>query len=242
MESSAKKTVVGLLVMGLAGSAILLKFNKLPGFRMHGGTNGIEFVGFGGLGGAGSGGGDESGDSAAKPKRGDDLRLCGWSMARGQRLVIVNNETLGVGETVRVELRGERVKVSCLEIRTNSAIFQVDGDSDAVEIFMEAKKASKSGDALAAKIAEANHRAAPVPVAPVVPAAPVIPVAPVTPAPPAPVAVPIAIPVPVPHAKTALEKMATVCPEMPTNTIPLVVGGGTGTVKRPTDGTLNPQN
>ena len=236
MESSAKKAVVGLLVMGLASSAILLKFYKLPGFRMRGGTNGVEFVGFGGLGGNSSGGGDESGDSAAKPKKGDGLRLCGWSMTRGQRLVIVNNETFGVGETARIELRGERVKVSCIEIRTNSAVLLVDGDPDAVEIFMEAKKASKSGDALAAKIAEADHRPAPAP------ASPVAPVVPVAPAPSAPVAAPIPIPVPVPHSTAVVEKMAAACPEMPTNVVPLVVDGRTGMVKRPADGTPNRQN
>ena len=70
------------------------------------------------------------------PKRYDELKLTGLSGAGTRRLAIVNNQTFGPGETARVKLQGGEVKVVCKEIREKSVLVQVEGASEAKELFL----------------------------------------------------------------------------------------------------------
>jgi thioredoxin-related protein len=70
------------------------------------------------------------------PKRYDELKLTGLSGAGARRLAIVNNQTFASGEAARVKLQGGEVKVVCKEIRDNSVIVQVEGASEAKELFL----------------------------------------------------------------------------------------------------------
>lgn len=206
MESPTKRLVIGLLVMLLATAGILLKFDKMPGVRLHGGTNGVKFTMSGGGGGGGNGadGGGDGSAGGGMSTRGDDLRLSGWSGNSARRLVIVNNQTLAVGETARVEVRGEKVKVHCLEIRTNSAVVQVEGDRGPTEIFLVAQKSPPSGEAAAVRIGGTNH---------LIPATG-----------------------PAALTESGGEKVRLASQEMPTNAVLLQVGDDNKTVEVPIDG------
>jgi protein disulfide-isomerase len=70
------------------------------------------------------------------PKRYDELKLTGLSGAGARRLAIVNNQTFGPGEAARVKLQGGEVKVVCKEIREKSVLVQVEGASEAKELFL----------------------------------------------------------------------------------------------------------
>jgi protein disulfide-isomerase len=70
------------------------------------------------------------------PKRYDELKLTGLSGAGARRLAIVNNQTFAPGEAARVKLQGGEVKVVCKEIRAKSVIVQVEGASEAKELFL----------------------------------------------------------------------------------------------------------
>jgi len=50
----------------------------------------------------------------------------------------VNNQTFAPGETARVKLQGGEVKLLCKEIRAKSIIVQVEGATEAKELFLEA--------------------------------------------------------------------------------------------------------
>ena len=62
----------------------------------------------------------------APPQYGD-LALKGISGAAGDRLALINNQTLSVGETAKVKVRDARVDVTCKEIREDSVLIVVDG-------------------------------------------------------------------------------------------------------------------
>jgi thioredoxin-related protein len=72
------------------------------------------------------------------PKRYDELKLTGLSGPATRRLAIVNNQTFAPGETARVKLQGGEVKLLCKEIRAKSIIVQVEGATEAKELFLEA--------------------------------------------------------------------------------------------------------
>ncbi len=129
MQSPALKMTAGLLVMLVGLAVVLIKFNKFPGFRAEGPGMKLTFVGFG------KGGGDGLGD-ADELVRDESLRLCGLSGSPARRLAIVNNQTLQPGETARIEIRGKKVKVRCGEIRSRSAVVQVEGLPAPIELFL----------------------------------------------------------------------------------------------------------
>jgi protein disulfide-isomerase len=79
------------------------------------------------------------GGVAFPPKRYDELKLTGLSGAVARRLAIVNNQTFAPGETARVKLQGGEVKVLCKEIRAKSVVVQVEGASEAKELFLDVK-------------------------------------------------------------------------------------------------------
>ena len=154
MESPVMRSVIGVLVMLLAIAGILIRFDKMPGVRLHQGTNGFEFTTGGGQGAAG---GDDGRADGSKPTLGDDLRLGGVSGNPARRLVIVNNQTLAVGEMAQVEIRGERVNVLCQEIRTKSAIIQVEGEREPVEIFLHGAKPARPVVTAPLRNIDTNH-------------------------------------------------------------------------------------
>ncbi len=154
MESPVMRLVIGVLVMLLAIAGILIRFDKMPGVRLHQGTNGFEFTTGGGQGAAG---GDDGRADGSKPTLGDDLRLGGVSGNPARRLVIVNNQTLAVGEMAQVEIRGERVNVLCQEIRTKSAIIQVEGEREPVEIFLHGAKPARPVVTAPLRNIDTNH-------------------------------------------------------------------------------------
>ncbi|MEP6663003.1 MAG: hypothetical protein ABJC04_04995 [Verrucomicrobiota bacterium] len=62
------------------------------------------------------------------------LALKGISGAVGRRFALINNQTLAVGETASVRVINGQVRVRCLEIRENSVIVSVEGDSERKEL------------------------------------------------------------------------------------------------------------
>jgi hypothetical protein len=132
MQSSKMRAVIGLLVMLVGVTAILIKFDKMPGVRLNTDTGRFEF-------GGGQGGVED--DTQREEKRmaslADGLRLGGLSGPAARRLAIVNNETFAAGESAQVKVLGEMINLACLEIRTRSAIVQIEGATDPVEIFLE---------------------------------------------------------------------------------------------------------
>jgi len=62
------------------------------------------------------------------------LILNGLSGPANQRLAIINGKTLAVGEESEVTTERGKVKIRCLEIRTNSAIVTVGTDSAKSEL------------------------------------------------------------------------------------------------------------
>ena len=104
----------------------------MPGVRRNKDTGRFEF-------GGGQGSGEDDTQRAEKKiaSLADGLRLGGLSGPASRRLAIVNNETFAVGESAQVKVLGEMVNLACLEIRTRSAIVQIEGAHEAVEIFLE---------------------------------------------------------------------------------------------------------
>jgi len=71
------------------------------------------------------------------PKRFDRVQLSGILGTKGHPMVIVNNQTLTPGESARVPIGDQRVKVTCKEIRAKSAIVIIEGNPVPQELFME---------------------------------------------------------------------------------------------------------
>jgi len=55
------------------------------------------------------------------------IRLTGISGPANGRLAIINNQTLGVGDTGVLRIAGKAVKVRCLEVRDKSVLVQITG-------------------------------------------------------------------------------------------------------------------
>jgi protein disulfide-isomerase len=77
------------------------------------------------------------GGTVFPPKRYDELKVTGLSGPANRRLAIVNNQTFATGETAKVKLKSGEVKVLCKEIRTKSVIVQVEGATEAKELFFD---------------------------------------------------------------------------------------------------------
>ena len=71
------------------------------------------------------------------PKRFARLELNGIMGAKKRPMIIVNNQTLAPGESARIDLNDRRVKVTCKEVRSKSAILLVEGQPQPQEIFLE---------------------------------------------------------------------------------------------------------
>jgi sRNA-binding protein len=65
--------------------------------------------------------------ATGKPNYYADLALKGISGAEGSRMALINNQTLMVGESVKVKVRDTRVEVVCKEIHEDSVLITVDG-------------------------------------------------------------------------------------------------------------------
>jgi hypothetical protein len=62
------------------------------------------------------------------------LTLKSISGPNGRRLVLINNQTFGLGESARVKLGDGEVKVRCEEIRSASAVVSVEGQPGVREL------------------------------------------------------------------------------------------------------------
>ena len=64
------------------------------------------------------------------------LELKGISGPANARLALINNQTVGAGETAKVKLGDSIVKVKCLEVHDDSAIILIDGSKERRELRM----------------------------------------------------------------------------------------------------------
>jgi hypothetical protein len=64
------------------------------------------------------------------------LELKGISGPSNARLALINNQTIGAGETAKVKLGDSVVKIRCLEVRDDSAIVMIDGSKERRELRM----------------------------------------------------------------------------------------------------------
>lgn len=70
------------------------------------------------------------------PKYYSDLELKGISGSGNSRFALINNQTIGAGETARVKLGDSVIKVKVLEIGEESAVVVVDGSNERRELRM----------------------------------------------------------------------------------------------------------
>lgn len=132
MQSSKMRAFIGLLIMVVSVSAILIKFDKMPGVSRNKDTGRFELGG-----GQGGGENDPQPDEKKAASLADGLRLGGLSGPATRRLAIINNETFAAGESAQVRVLGEMVNLTCQEIHSRSVIVQIEGARDPVEIFLE---------------------------------------------------------------------------------------------------------
>jgi hypothetical protein len=65
------------------------------------------------------------------------LVLKALSGSAGQRLALINNRTLEVGETAEVTVAGgNKIKIRCVDIRESSVLVKLEGQSDPIEIHL----------------------------------------------------------------------------------------------------------
>jgi hypothetical protein len=62
------------------------------------------------------------------------LALKGISGPTNRRFALINNQPLAAGETAYVRIAGGQVKVHCWEIREDSVVVSVEGDSEKKEL------------------------------------------------------------------------------------------------------------
>ena len=74
----------------------------------------------------------------AKRVRYDGLDLKIISGSPQRRLATVNDQTFVAGETLRVNVKGDSLRVRCLEIRERSALFAVHGEENPRELKLQA--------------------------------------------------------------------------------------------------------
>jgi len=71
-----------------------------------------------------------------EPKVYTDLELKGISGKSNARLALINNQTIGAGESANVKVGDSVVKVKCLEIHDDRVVVSVDGANDRRELRM----------------------------------------------------------------------------------------------------------
>ena len=81
-----------------------------------------------------------NGATLQPPKRYNELQLTGIMGTKKRPMIIVNNQTLEVGETAKVRLRDKEVWVTCKEIRPKSALVVTEGSREPMEIFLASAK------------------------------------------------------------------------------------------------------
>jgi thioredoxin-related protein len=77
----------------------------------------------------------------APQQRYTEFVLKNISGTKSRRFALLNNQTLGVGETGRVQFGDTEVKVRCLEIRERSVVIAVDGQEGSREVFLKNRPA-----------------------------------------------------------------------------------------------------
>jgi len=75
-----------------------------------------------------------SGAPTLPPPQFNGLILKGISGPKDHRLAMINNQTLGAGESVTLKLAGSPVKLRCLEIRDKSVIVALNGREERREL------------------------------------------------------------------------------------------------------------
>ena len=65
-----------------------------------------------------------------------ELKLKGISGNVGNRLALINNQTLAVGETGRVKIAQGVLNVQVLEIKDRSVVIKIEGEKESKEIFL----------------------------------------------------------------------------------------------------------
>src|SRR5260370_39844175 len=75
-----------------------------------------------------------SGAPTLPPPQFNEAILTGISGPKDHRLAMINNQTLGAGESVTLKLAGSPVKLRCLEIRDKSVIVALDGRAERREL------------------------------------------------------------------------------------------------------------
>jgi hypothetical protein len=75
-----------------------------------------------------------SGAPTLPPPQFNEVILKGISGPKDHRLAMINNQTLGAGESVTLKLAGSPVKLRCLEIRDKSMIVALDGRAERREL------------------------------------------------------------------------------------------------------------
>lgn len=62
--------------------------------------------------------------------------LKGLSGPNGHRLALINNRTLGVGESTELTTAAGKTKIRCLDIRESSVLIRVGAQPEPIEIFL----------------------------------------------------------------------------------------------------------
>lgn len=73
----------------------------------------------------------------SKPKIETEVRLKGISGVPGRRMALINGETMGPGDEVRVPVGEKMIRVHCLEVKEASAVVHVNGEEAPRELFLK---------------------------------------------------------------------------------------------------------
>jgi len=65
------------------------------------------------------------------------LALKGISGPPAHRLAIINDQTMGQGETANVKVGGQRVRVKCVEIRERAAIVMIADEQRPIQLLLQ---------------------------------------------------------------------------------------------------------
>jgi protein disulfide-isomerase len=79
-------------------------------------------------------GAGKPGEAPSPPPAYSELALRGISGPKDRRLALINNETLGAGESAKVKLGDTLVRVRCLEVREDSVLIRIEGREQPVEL------------------------------------------------------------------------------------------------------------
>jgi len=71
------------------------------------------------------------------PKRYTEIHLKGIMGTKQRPMVILNDQTFVVGETARVRFKDGQLKVTCKEIKAESAVVLIEGSREPKEIFLQ---------------------------------------------------------------------------------------------------------